>query len=275
MNTLRWARNHIGVLSLVATIIIGFLTVREARRISTSQTAIVSGFSSQYSEVELEDDRIIALIVCRTELYISNRGGSEARVEILQSRFTPNFFPNLKPVEIDLVSTVQHHLDIASLKSSGVPMLVAFHNWGQEPPALDELFNFYKTSGLELLDEAKLEESEPVHLVYLGSPVVYGQRMEVRESVLVMPYPITIRGFQQSGYSFLDRRPSPVLLGGYRLENLTVDHVVLYAVKPEQQNLMSTQQEGVRLNFAAHFMGKGRSSHTTICSTPGSLIPVF
>ena len=97
---IRWTQKNlailaffVSILSLCVTVIIGLLTVREARRTSVSQATIVSGVSSQRSDNSLKDNRLTSLVVCRTELYISNRGGSEALIEILESNLTPDFFP--------------------------------------------------------------------------------------------------------------------------------------------------------------------------------------
>lgn len=281
MAIIRWIRDkdNLGLViafsTLVVTALVGWLTWLEVRRVGTSQPAIVSAFSSQYTEPTLlQNGNVSILVICRTELYISNRGGTEALIEILQTRFRPEFFPEVKPVEVNLISTVQHHLDIAAFQSLSVSILTGFHNWGQQPPKLNKLIKFYKTSGRRILKEAGPLSDEPLHLANLGSPVLYGELTRYINAVLVLPNPITSSGKLTSGFPFLDERPNPVLLEGQKLKKLTLDHVVLYLARPEQQQLLSTSQEGTPIYFAAHFMGKGRSFYSSRCSSPGSL-PVF
>jgi hypothetical protein len=69
----------------------------------------------------------------------------------------------------------------------------------------------------------------------------------------------------------LAKRPKNVLIEGLKLEKLMTDHVVLYIVRPNKQHLLQRQQYGVQINFAAHFMGGGRSSFITNCAPPSEL----
>lgn len=106
---------------------------------------------------------------------ISNKGGTESQIEVLESRFRPAFYPEIAETEVNLVSTIQHHLDIAAFQASQVPILVGFHNWGEQPPSLGKLMNFYEASGAKVLDKTKPLNETPLHLADLGSPVVYGE----------------------------------------------------------------------------------------------------
>ena len=75
----------------------------------------------------------------------------------------------------------------------------------------------------------------------------------------------------EGSYPLLGKRPKNVLIEGLKLKKLTTDHIILYIVRPDKQHLLQNQQHGVRINFAVHFMGGGRSSFVANCAAPSEL----
>lgn len=269
MNPFRWVAKQVNVLTLVITIVFGFVGWREYIRLSNSRATVASSYSSQYSDFVRETGLFVT--ICRTEIYISNRGGIDTQAEILESRLETKFFPDMKPVKTYLVSTMQHHLDISVFESSGVPMLAALHNWGQQPPDFNEILDFYETSGVKILKENPPEGSVPTHLIELGSPLLYGERTRGSYTITGPPIAIMTPTRSENEYPLLAKRPKNVLIEGLKLEKLTTDHVVLYLVPPDKLHLLQNQQHGVQINFALHFMGGGRSSFVANCAAPSEL----
>lgn len=271
MKIIRWLAKQVNVLTLLITIVFGLVGWREYIRLSTSKAAVVSSYSTQYSEFVSERD--VFVTICRTEIFVSNRGGVDTQVEVLESKLRTEFFPDIYPIETYLVSTMQHHLDISTFESTGIPILTALHNWGQQPPDISRILNFYKTSGVKILKENPQDGSTPAHLTDFGSPVLYGERMNGRYTVTGPPIAIMTPARLEGSYPLLAKRPKNVLIEGLKLEKLTTDHIVLYIVSPDEQHLLQRQQHGVQINFAAHFMGGGRSSFVANCAAP-SVLPV-
>lgn len=269
MGIAQWIAKQVNVLSLCITVVFGLVGWREYIRLSTSKAAVVSSHSTQYSEFVRETGAFVT--ICRTEIFVSNRGGVNTQVEALESRLRTEFFPNIYPVETYLVSTMQHHLDISVFRSIGIPILTALHNWGQQPPDANTVLNFYETSGVKILKENPQEDNIPTHLTEFGSPVLNRERMSGVYTVTGPPIAIMTPSRSENDYPLLAKRPKNVLIEGLKLEKLTTDHVVLYIVRPDQQHLLQSQQHGVQINFAAHFMGGGRSSFVTNCAAPSAL----
>lgn len=246
----------ISLMSLLLT----YLTYQANRELNLAQPELISGTSIDDYYLDIQGQGL-ATVICRTKLYINNFGTTDTLVASISSSMAVDKLPNVRPVSVNYEVDLSKRSDYWSFGDEGVSVLTAFHNWGENAPPIDQVFDFYNKVGVQYIKDYVIDTDELTGLVGIveryPSATFRLQDSSGNTSILT----------NEAIPELLKHQTVPTVVQGKKLTTITVDNVAFYvADDAPQQYLLRGRNLSGDINFTIHFIDGASSSKTIRCS---------